>query len=738
MNRRSLPRQIVLLAATLVTLFAVVFWVSILSIRSAMDRQAEDESLILMEGRLRAVQDQVSLIASDYHNWTDVFEAAEALDFEELYSNYGITAVRADVFQYAQMFDGPFDHQIAWFAGSPPTPQSGFLSRKTRDALRREVPELDYQNRKTFDFFELRSGRAVVFSASWLLPEDAFIVPDRMEGRLAIAAIGKIVTDQQLQQIEEQLGVSDLRVEERRDLAGALSLPLKDASGDEIAFLYWTPPSPGTVFLSRIRSIMVGATLAFAFLAFWAARQLLDRAAELARKEKEAVLLARTDPLTQLPNRLALREHLSSFSGTDLKRFAALCLDINRFKQINDIAGHAGGDSYLKEIAGRIGTLSDETTFVARHGGSQFFLIISGGDELEARIDFISVNIERLCAAKVVVGGAAFDVSVSKGLAFSEPREQAYEEVLLRADRAMNHAKVRRTQDVVRYDTEMQAADAFETSVEKALRAALVSGSEFSLHYQPIVSGHGAGQVVKFEALARWNSAALGRVSPADFIRIAESSGLIVPLGKLLLERACADLAANPGTRINFNVSPVQLMTPGFTKILIGEVERHRLDSRRIEIEVTENVVIMDHGSVGAVLHELHSRGFSIALDDFGTGFSSLGYLASMPFNVLKIDRSFVSGEAAGEKTMSMVKSMISLAHSLDMAVVAEGIETEQEALTFWRSGCDMLQGYYFGRPKPLAEMPSVAQLEFDFEPTAPVTTRAPRPRSLVASSVWT
>ena len=734
MSRQSLPQQIVLLVVVLVLVFGVTLWMSILSIRSAMDRQAEAESLALMEGRFEALQEQVSLIASDYHNWTDVYEAANNLDYGELYSNYGITAVRADVFQYAQMLDGPFGAPVAWVAGSTREPQDGFLSRVTIDAMRRQVPKLDYQSRETFDFFGMHSNRIVMFSASWLLPEDTFIVPDRVEGGLAIAVIGKIVSDRQLEQVEKQLGVTDLQVRDPDAEAQGVSLPLMDASDRPVALLTWTPPAPGTELFRRIRPIMIGATLAFAFFAFWAARQLLDRAAELAEKEAEAAILARTDPLTQLPNRLGLREHLASFSGPDLKRFAALCVDVDKFKQINDVAGHSGGDTYLKGIADRLRILADGETFVARHGGSEFFVIISGAEELEARVAAKSATLAQLCTTKITVNGYAFDIAIFKGLAFSELREQAYEEVLLRADRAMYLAKARHTREVVRYNADMQAGDAFDTAVEKAMRSALASGIEFTLHYQPIVSGLGTGQVMRFEALARWNSRSLGRVSPADFIRIAESSGLILPLGELLLDRAFEDLLKNPGMSISINVSPVQLMTTGFTEGLIGEVSRRRLDSRRIEIEVTEGVVILDNKSVAAALHELRSRGFSIALDDFGTGFSSIGYLAGMPFNVLKIDRSFVSGEAAGDRTMTMVKSMIGLAHSLDMEIVAEGIETEEEAFTFRNYGCEMLQGYYFGRPKPLSEMSSFAQLEFDFEGSPRLARPAPRRRALTVA----
>ncbi len=717
MIRSSLSRQIVLLVLVIVTAFTATFWASILSIRTAMDRQARTESVDLMRGRIEALQEQVALIASDYHNWTDVYRAAAEQDFESLYSNYGITAVRGDVFEYAQMFDGPFRTPAAWKVGAPrDTLENGILSAETMAILRQRVPELNFNERETFDFFEFRSGNIVMFSASSLLPEDVFVMPEMLGANLAIAVIGKVLTDAQLARVETDLNVEKLRAHPLPETSDDLTLPLNGADGRPAVYLSWEPPTPGTELFNRIRVIMLGVTIAFFVLTLAAARLLRDRARTLADKEAEAATLARVDLLTGLPNRMALREHLERSGSAGFARFAAVSIDIDRFKQINDIIGHGGGDTYLRKFAERLSGLADEDTFVSRQGGDEFILIVKGENDLEARVSDTCRDIELALRDQVSVGGYSFSLNAAKGLAISEGPDQPVDEVLLNADRAMYAAKRRQTQDIVRYDMRMEARDALDSSIEKALRSALDVRSEFFIEYQPIVNARFPGGIVKFEALARWNSPTLGSVSPADFIRVAEATGLILPLARLLLEKVCADLRANAGTSVSINVSPVQLTSLGFASELSAQIEAAGLDSGRVEIEVTETIVMGDNKSVASTLHELRSRGFSIALDDFGTGFSSVAYLASMPFNVLKIDRSFITEKPADNRAPRMIKSMLGLAHSLNMTVVAEGIETAREAETLRSFGCDMFQGYYYGRPGPLDAFLDESQLELDLD----------------------
>ena len=445
----------------IVTAFVVIFWVSILSIRTAMDRQARTESVDLMQGRIGALQEQVALIASDYHNWTDVYHAAADQDFESLYSNYGITAVRGDVFQYAQMFDGPFETPAAWKVGAPRDAlESGILSADTMAILRQRVPELNFNERETFDFFEFRSGSIVMFSASSLLPEDVFVMPEMVGANLAIAVIGKVLTDAQLARVQADLNVDELRVHPLPETGGGLTLPLDGADGRPAVYLSWQPPTPGTELFERIRLVMVGVTIAFFALTLAAARLLRDRARTLADKEAEAATLARVDLLTGLPNRVALREHLEHFGSAGFARFAAFSIDIDRFKQINDIIGHGGGDTYLRKFSERLFCLGRRGHLRLAAGRRRIHPDRQGRGRSRSQ-GFRYVPPDRPGPARQGLRRRLFLQPASgEGLALSEGPDQPVDEVLLNADRAMYAAKRRQTQDIVRYDMRMEARDA--------------------------------------------------------------------------------------------------------------------------------------------------------------------------------------------------------------------------------------------------------------------------------------
>jgi len=705
MKTLSLPRQIIFLASAALVLFTGAVWVSVFSIRDAMDQKAFEESRHLMEGRISALQKQVALIASDYHNWTDVYQAAEERDIGKLASNYGITAARGDVFEYAAMFDGPFDRPVAWVSGRGLRPQPIFFQATTMDALRTAVPRLSTEDRETFDFFLVIDGSVVMFSASYLLPEDPGFLASAEPADWAIAAIGKILGSDRLLQVQEELSVSALTLSFGVPSDDLATLDLRGPSGEPVAYLSWEPPQPGTHLFDKMFSILLGVTIVFAVVTIFATRLVHSNAKTLMKKESEAADLARTDVLTGLPNRLALLEHLRSLSELHEGEFAILALDLNRFKQVNDVIGHPGGDRFLKAFADRVRTLRDENSFVARHGGDEFVAVFWDCESVAEIVDGKIRQLDSVLIDPIRCGGFSFDFSVSRGLAFSRNGDLSPEELLRRADRAMYRAKTQQILDVVCYDSQMQASDLGDNRIEKALRSALAKGDEFSVVYQPIVETNSLGRLVRLEALARWKSRTLGPIPPTDFIRIAEATGLIVPLGWIILDLICKDLRENPDLHVAVNVSPLQLMAPGFALDFSSQVLKNSVDCERIEIEVTENIAIQDDETVSRQLHVLRSAGFSVALDDFGTGFSSLGYLGRMPFNALKIDRSFVSGSLGGGETFCMINAMVSLAHSMGMKVVAEGVEREEEVSKLRLYGCDYVQGYLTGRPRPLSDV---------------------------------
>lgn len=711
MTSNSLPRQIVVLVLAVLLAVLSVLWVSLYSVRAAMDADARIESQRRLAGRIAAFQEQVALIASDYHNWTDLFLDGAAQDRGSLASNYGITAVRGEVFQYAELFDGPFAQPLSWEVGKPLTGQGGILLPAVRARLRQAVPELAVEDRQTFDFIGMRDGVPVMFSSSYLLPEDADLLSGVDRSKAAIATIGKVIEPARLAAVAKEFGLADMRILQDPNQVEVV-LPLLGVEGEPISWLAWVPPHPGTDLFWKMFPIMSGVSMTFVLISYMAARLLRSKAAGLIEREAISYGDARTDALTKLPNRFALREHLDCMSERAECHVATIAIDLVRFKQINDTVGHLGGDTFLVEFAQRIAGLADETTFVSRFGGDEFLIAISTTGDIDRAVQEKSAALLALGKKPIRCAGVLFDVLSSKGVATSHGGRIDLEELLRRADRAMYAAKARGTQEVVVYDSRMEVEDIDQKRIERELRKALQRPNGFSIHFQPIVSADHQGPVRRYEALARWTSPELGPVSPAKFIHVAEVSGLILPLGWLLLDKICADMRQLPGARVSVNVSPTQLMTPGFAEKFANRVAANEIEAHRMEIEVTEEIVARDDVTFAQELTELRRRGFTLALDDFGTGFSSIGYLTRIPFDVLKIDQSFVRRVHETEHGARMVRSMVGIARAMDLEVVAEGIETDQDVQHLRAVGADYFQGYYFGKPAPVATFEPLRQSE--------------------------
>lgn len=708
-TKSSLPSQITVAALVVVLAVLLIVWASLISMKRQMDIEAAGESQRHMAGRIEAFQEEVSLIASDYHNWTDLYLAAKQLDVDKLASNYGITAERGDVFQYAELFDGPFIEPLSWSANLGLEPQKGFLTPATRAALSRRVLTIDSTERQTIDYFGLRNGKLVMFSACNLLPEDdgllALIEPDSKD--IGIGVIGKVLSERRLSEIERQFFISDLEVMFVPPSEDAVYISLLGVAGAPVAWLQWIPPTPGSRLFWKMVPIMSVISLAFIFLSYFAAWLLRSKAKVLIEQEAISFKNARTDALTNLPNLFALREHLNRLFRYSNKECAILAIDLVRFKQINDTVGHSGGDAFLIEFSRRLKSLADDTTFVSRYGGDEFFIAISATGNLKSIIDEKCHRIIELSKQPIKCNGMMFDVLASKGVAIGRTGLMIQEELLRRADRAMYSAKARRSQKVILYDSEMKSQDNDYKAIEAELRRAVAEGGEFEMHYQPIVSSGKLSQTVKFEALARWTNPNLGRVSPDKFINVAETSGLIIPLGWMLLDLVCQDMKRLSCARVSINISPAQLMMPGFAKEFAGRVAARGISPSQVEVEVTEQVVILDDITIATELSMLRDHGFSLALDDFGTGYSSIGYLTRMQFDVLKIDRSFSPSTHKGKHGARMLQSMVGLAHAMGLEITAEGIETEEDADILCNIGVDYLQGYFIGRPEPIPPIPA-------------------------------
>jgi diguanylate cyclase (GGDEF)-like protein/PAS domain S-box-containing protein len=416
--------------------------------------------------------------------------------------------------------------------------------------------------------------------------------------------------------------------------------------------------------------------------------------------------LAHFDPLTGLANRYRFREELAAQLRpeiTAVRASAVLCLDLDHFKTINDTLGHYAGDELLREVGRRLLACTRRSDTVARLGGDEFAVIlrdVASIEEAEQLTHRLLQGLQVPCE----VQGARIAVRASIGVALA-PRDGTDIDALLNhADLALYAAKTAGRGEIRLFEPQMAALRRRRLLVERRLKEALDRG-ELSLAYQPLVD-LAQWRVVGFEALLRWRDAELGEVSPAEFIPVAEDSGLIQAIGQWVLERACLDAARWPGElTVAVNVSPVQIMAQDLHRITQSALRAAGLPAARLELEITESIFLHEASSSLATLRSLRETGVRIALDDFGTGYSSLAYLRRFPFDTLKIDRSFVRELSVRTDLRAIVTMIIGMAHTLNMKTVAEGVEDSRQALALDHYGCDRLQGYLIARPMPEAEL---------------------------------
>jgi diguanylate cyclase (GGDEF)-like protein len=423
---------------------------------------------------------------------------------------------------------------------------------------------------------------------------------------------------------------------------------------------------------------------------------------ERRRAEKQIFHMARHDALTDLPNRVQLRERLAH-ALADLgrgDRLAVHYLDLDHFKSVNDTLGHPVGDELLQVIATRLRSCLKESDLVARVGGDEFAIIQSRVDA-PADAAKMARAVRDVLRAPYDLKGHAVIVHTSIGIAIAPDDGTDPTELIKSADMALYGAKADGRNTYRFFEPEMDARMKARRSLELALRRALKAG-EFELYYQPIVTLND-GRVSCCEALLRWHHAERGTIPPAEFIPVAEEIGLIVPLGEWLLRQACADATRWPDdVKLAVNLSPIQIMNQNLLSTVMNALGTSGLPAHRLELEITEAVLMQNSEQTLSTLHQLRGLGVHISMDDFGTGYSSLSYLRSFPFDKIKIDRCFISELAESEESAAIVRAVAGLASSLNMRTTAEGVETHQQMQRVQALGCTEMQGFWFSRPQPL------------------------------------
>ena len=512
----------------------------------------------------------------------------------------------------------------------------------------------------------------------------------------------------------------DLKPDDTREAFEDIVTPLKRGEEDYIRFETVHRRKDGShydveIILQQIRS--ENRPVFAAIIEDITERKLAE--AEKNRAEARIHHMAHHDTLTGLPNRVLFNDRLEqavSRTRAAGEMVSVLCLDLDHFKEVNDTLGHARGDQLLTQVASRIKSCISETDTFSRIGGDEFAILQSDitepGDAATLAQNIVDASSEPYC-----LDDHEIFVGTSIGIAVCGQSDCDIEpdDLLRNADLALCNTKAEARGTYIFYkeeiDNQLKARKVLESDIRRALKQ-----GQFEVHYQPQVNAID-NSIAGAEALLRWNHPTRGPISPAEFIPLAEETGLIFAISEFVLRSACRDAAAWARIKLAVNLSPVQFRRPGVAELVSNVLRETGFPPERLELEITEGALLLDTDATIAALTELKSLGVSIAMDDFGTGYSSLGYLRRFPFDKLKIDRNFIKDLGQSTEANAIVQAVISLAKSLGMRANAEGVETFLQADILRIEGCDELQGFFFGKPMPATEFEALLQSGLPLRP---------------------
>jgi diguanylate cyclase (GGDEF)-like protein len=477
------------------------------------------------------------------------------------------------------------------------------------------------------------------------------------------------------------------------------------SDGNPIVRFAWTPQKPGAEIVASVYPFITVAFLGFLLLTWFVLRHMRRTEQTIASSEKRLRYLAMHDPLCGLPNRIYFSERLDGMIRAVQgggEPAAVFYVDLDHFKDVNDVLGHPVGDELIGAVAARLSGVMGDSEVVARLGGDEFAVIRTITPDSAALHGAANQIIATLCAPYALAEQSII-IGASVGIAVIDGNAPGAADVMRHADMALYRAKNEGRNRACIYDAAMDADLLHRKVMEEELRLAIANDG-LRLEYQPVVNASGE-KVIGVEALARWLHPERGEVPPATFIPIAEHSGLIIDLGVWVMRRACIDGKAWPNLTVAVNVSPMQFRRADFVEVVERTLAETGFDPSRLELEVTESTLIGNVDSAQAAMLRLKALGVKLALDDFGTGYSSLQYLRRFPFDRLKIDHSFVHSIENTSDAAAIVHAIISLGRGLGMRVTAEGVETAEQHLFLRAAGVHAMQGFRFGRPVSAAEV---------------------------------
>lgn len=641
---------------------------------------------------LNGVRRRISGTLEDNAVWHEAFEAMNSPNRKQwMWTNWG--AISADY----QLYDGVAvtDPEGRLIGGYLKGAEFDIVEALGEPFVRQVLAASKPDQPPIINIFKLNKAIAIVGSRA--------LQPDRnmpSGGRYNVVTMFKLLTQSVIDNVASDYFLPDLGLAFEKPV-GQLSLALTDIDDRPLAYLAWPGRNLGTRLYDEVRPALTGALVALGILlatavfAGYAELQSLRRLAAAADQE------ATRDPLSGLLNRngmiRALQAHLGSIRGS-----AGLTLhliDLDGFKAVNDTWGHLVGDELIGAVAARLVTCHPGLEFAARFGGDEFALASRPGTD-PAEIADAAL---RVLKEPFVISGHTTEVGASIGFATHLPKMDAFE-LIRRADMALYGAKEAGRGQSFAFVDDMDRDREAVAALEEQLRQALEQ-DDLSVVFQPVVASEDAA-IAGVEALARWKTPQ-GPISPDVFIPLAEKSGLIFKLGKIVLERSIRFAKARPGIDISVNVSPTQLCAPDFADIVAATLEQEKFDPRRLILEVTEGVLFDSPLQARRAMDALRAIGIRFALDDFGTGYASIGTLSHFTFDRLKLDRSLVLA-LENARGRAVLGATVSLADAMGIPVIVEGVETAEQAGYLRQTGCQFMQGYHFGKPMSPADFDSL------------------------------
>ncbi|HEY9012578.1 MAG TPA: bifunctional diguanylate cyclase/phosphodiesterase [Devosia sp.] len=494
-----------------------------------------------------------------------------------------------------------------------------------------------------------------------------------------------------------------------------VSTPVLSESGRIMGFYTWWPYRPAVQLLRETAPATVGAAVLVGLVVFALMRRLRRTSAQLEVSERRAKYLAFHDALAAIPNRALFEDRLERALASRRRTRAPLVLhfiDVDRFKHVNDTLGHAAGDELIRQTAQRLRVLVSDADTVARIGGDEFAILQVDVRDVEEALQLSARIVEEL-GRPFELDGHCAQVGASVGLAMADGPDINAEDLMRHADLALYEAKANGRGRYQLFAGELDTAVKERRALELELRTALVDGTGLELVYQPIFDTHGA-ELLGAEALVRWTSPTRGRLAPDMFISLAEERGLIDQLGLWVLRNACAYASSASVPWVAVNVSPIQFRGEHFADQVLEVLRETGLPAARLELEITEGLLLQNAPNVQQALRKLRAAGLRIALDDFGTGYSSISYLRTYGVDKLKIDRSYIGQLGQDAEVDHIVRCIIELARAMNMKVTAEGVETERQQILLHHMACDQLQGYLLSRPVTAELLEEIADQAVD------------------------